>query len=63
MQDTTSQEETEAKVTWKEIAAYLRVSVPTAKRWARIGLPVKRPGGGVVRAFPSEMDEWQRKQK
>jgi len=39
------------------------LSVTTAKQWARIkGLPVKRPGGGVVRAFPDELDAWQREQ-
>lgn len=54
---------TKAKVTWEEIADYLRISVPTAKRWGKKkGLPVKRPGGGVVRAFPDDLDRWQRGQ-
>ena len=55
--------ETEAMVTWKEIAEYLRVSVPTAKRWRKKkGMPVKCPGGKVVRAFADELDTWQRDQ-
>lgn len=57
------EKKTEAMVTWEAIADYLRVSVPTAKRWRKKGLPVKRPGGRVVRAFPDELDSWQRTQE
>lgn len=52
---------------WKEIAAYLRVSVRTAQSLERDqGLPVRRSAGakGHVFAFSSEVDEWrQRPQK
>ena len=53
---------TKALVTWEEIAIFLRVSVTTAKSYARMGMPVKRPGGKIVRAFPDELESWQRKQ-
>lgn len=47
---------------WKEIAAYLGVTVRTAQLWERQrGLPVRRlPGGrGGVSASPVELDEWR----
>ena len=55
--------ETPALITWEEIADYLRTSVPTAKRYEKKrGMPVKRPGGRQVRAFPEELEAWQRGQ-
>lgn len=48
---------------WKEIAAYLRVSVRTAQLWeSERGLPVNRPPGrrGVVWANPAELDDWRK---
>jgi len=48
-------------VGWKEIAAYLKVSERTARRWEASGLPVKRPNPeqrGTVFASPQELDEW-----
>ena len=54
---------TKALITWEEIAIFLRVSVNTAKNYARMGMPVKRPGGKIVRAFPDEIENWQRGQK
>jgi len=47
---------------WKEIAAYLRRSERTVKRWEQErGLPTHRlPGKGrsSVFAYASELDEW-----
>jgi uncharacterized protein len=49
---------------WKEIAAYLRRDVATARRWEkREGLPVHRHHHeklGSVYAFTSELDAWSR---
>jgi hypothetical protein len=48
-------------VGWKEIAAYLKVSERTARRWEANGLPVKRPNPeqrGTVFAWPQDLDEW-----
>jgi Tol biopolymer transport system component len=48
---------------WKEIAAYLRVSTRTAQLWeSDRGLPVRRvPGGrGLVWADPAEIDAWRK---
>ena len=46
-------------VTWKEIAAYLRVSVPTARRWhQKYRLPVCRSVGKHVRTSTSLIDRW-----
>ena len=49
---------------WKEIAAYLRVDIRTARRWAQErGLPLRRiPGEGrrAVFAYASEIDAWLR---
>jgi phage terminase Nu1 subunit (DNA packaging protein) len=53
---------TKALITWEEIAIFLRVSVNTAKSYEKMGMPVKRPGGKIVRAFPDELESWQRKQ-
>lgn len=51
---------------WKEIANYLGKGVRTVQRWERCsGLPVHRPSGtskGVVLAFPTELDQWARRQ-
>jgi len=48
--------------TWKEIAAYLGVTVRTAQKWEQErGLPVHRvPGGrGRVWGKPAELDAWR----
>jgi TolB-like protein len=49
---------------WKEIAAYLRRSVPTVQRWEKKeALPVRRhthEKQGSVFAYQSELDEWWR---
>lgn len=48
-------------VGWKDIAAYLKVSERTARRWEANGLPVKRPNPeqrSTVFAWPQELDEW-----
>ena len=53
----------ELLTTWKQIAAYLGVTVRTAQKWERErALPVHRvPGGrGRVWAKPAELDSWQR---
>lgn len=49
---------------WKEIAAFLKQSVKTARRWESEGLPVHRTfngrnQGALVFAFPSELLHWQ----
>ena len=46
---------------WKEIATYMHRGVRTVQRWEAIGLPVRRPRGGVrtcVIAFTEELDGW-----
>src|SRR5262245_39064935 len=47
---------------WKEIAAYLKRSVRTVRRWeAEEGLPVHRhvhQNAGSVYAFNNELDAW-----
>lgn len=52
---------------WKEIAAYLRRSVRTAKRWeAGEGLPVRRhmhANRSTVYAYSSELDAWWNNRK
>lgn len=49
---------------WKEVAAYLGVTVRSAQRWEKsAGLPVRRLGSGRsarVVAFTGELDEWIR---
>ena len=46
-------------VTWKEIAAYLRVSPDTAQRWHRkYRLPVCRSVGKHVRTSTGLIDRW-----
>ena len=50
---------------WKEIAAYLGVSVRTAQAWeAERGLPVRRLGGrrGRVRITAAEIEAWKGRQ-
>jgi phage terminase Nu1 subunit (DNA packaging protein) len=51
---------------WKEIAVYMQCSVRTVQRWERTeGLPVIRHRNqqrGTVRALPSRLDDWQRRQ-
>jgi hypothetical protein len=48
---------------WKEIAAYLRRSVRSARRWEKEeGLPVRRhvhDKGDSVYAFRTELDVWR----
>ncbi len=51
---------TKALTTWAEVAEYLKVSAATAKKYAKMGMPVCRPGGRVVWAFPDELDSWLR---
>lgn len=52
--------------TWKQIAAHLGVSISTAQRLQKEGLPVLRPGKAKrgpkssVYTFPSELDAWIR---
>lgn len=44
---------------WKEIAAYMRVSVKTAQRWAdELGFPAYKIGG-KVRATKGSVDAWE----
>ncbi len=47
---------------WKEVAAYLRRSVRTVKRWEKVeGLPVHRHAHNKVAsiyAYPSELEVW-----
>ncbi len=47
---------------WEDIAAYLRRSVRTARRWEKEeGLPVHRdvhPGSESVHAYREELDDW-----
>lgn len=45
---------------WKAIAQHLGVSVVTAKRWRRAGLPVHTPAGRSVLAFTVEINNWVR---
>ena len=56
-------EKTKALITWREIANFLRVSINTAKAYAKMGMPVMRPGGRIVRAFPDDLEKWQDNQK
>jgi hypothetical protein len=45
---------------WKEIAAYLGVTIRTAQRWEiEKALPVKRTAGGRVAATTSALDRWK----
>jgi hypothetical protein len=48
---------------WKEIAEHLHLTVRTAQRWERLGLPVRRvsesPCSPVV-AIPDELEQWAR---
>ncbi len=46
---------------WKEIANYLHRGVRTVQRWQKMGLPVRRLGGGPkapVMADPRDLDRW-----
>ncbi|HEX5216793.1 MAG TPA: hypothetical protein VFV98_15135 [Vicinamibacterales bacterium] len=46
---------------WKAIAQYLTRDVATARRWEKMGLPVRRVPGGrgsSVFAFTEEIDQW-----
>ena len=50
-------------VGWKAIAEYLRVSLETARRWAKLErLPVYRLMGGV-RADVGELGKWVRERR
>jgi CARDB protein len=42
---------------WKEIATHMGVSVKTAQRLRKVGLPVHQPMGKVI-AYRAELDEW-----
>ena len=47
---------------WKEIAAYLGVSVRSAQRWETSGLPIYRQGTGTKArtfAYADELERWQ----
>ena len=47
---------------WKEIAAYLGVSVRSAQRWETCGLPIHRQGTGTKArpfAYADEVKRWQ----
>ena len=48
---------------WKEISAYLGISVRTARRWETVfGLPVQRLGPAAsVFCYPDELDLWLRR--
>lgn len=50
---------------WKEVAAYLDVSVRTAQRWEKMeGLPLHRhrhADGSTICAFRPELEEWREK--
>jgi phage terminase Nu1 subunit (DNA packaging protein) len=51
----------EVLLSWKEIAAYARVSVRTAQRWASIGMPVSHIGNGprgTVASNKGQIDRW-----
>ncbi|UCH78874.1 MAG: helix-turn-helix domain-containing protein [Candidatus Coatesbacteria bacterium] len=50
-------------VGWKEIAAYLNVSISTARRWTRtLALPAYRLAGGV-RCSRLELERWIRERR
>lgn len=45
--------------TWKNIAAYIKVSTKTAKKYHKqYSMPVRRLPGGTVQALPYELDRW-----
>ena len=44
---------------WRNIAAYMGVSLRTAqKRFYQFSLPIRRPAGCKVAALKSEIDTW-----
>ncbi|HUO27382.1 MAG TPA: hypothetical protein VMU61_17060 [Candidatus Aquilonibacter sp.] len=48
---------------WKEIAEHLHLTVRTAQRWERLGLPVRRVSDSAcspVVAIPDELELWAR---
>jgi len=48
---------------WKEIADHLHLTVRTAQRWERLGLPVRRvsdSSGSPVVGIPDELELWAR---
>ncbi len=48
---------------WKEIADYLHRTSRSARRWERLGLPVRRISNGrrsPVVAFSHELEDWMR---
>jgi hypothetical protein len=51
---------------WKEIAECLHRTPRSARRWERLGLPVRRVSDGrrsPIIAFSDEIEEWARKRK
>jgi hypothetical protein len=42
---------------WKAIGNYLGIGAPTAQRWAKGGMPVRREGRYTV-ADPDEVRQW-----
>src|SRR5450631_1516633 len=53
--------ERKALQSWKEIAAFLGVTVRSVQRWESGGLPVYRQGDGRkarVFAYPEELKQW-----
>jgi hypothetical protein len=51
---------------WKEIADCLHMTSRTARRWERLGLPVRRVSDtnrSPIVAFPNEIEDWVRERK
>jgi hypothetical protein len=49
---------------WKEIAEYLQRTPRSARRWERLGLPVRRISASrrsPILAFSDEVEDWLRK--
>ena len=42
----------------KDVAEYLKVSVPTVERFMRDGLPFHKVGKRFVRFYQEEVDKW-----
>jgi hypothetical protein len=51
---------------WKEIAEHLHLTVRTAQRWERLGLPIRRVSKSKrspVVAISDEIEQWVRKKE